>query len=87
IPHGSLTVFSAHGVGRDVVQEAHDLGLQAIDATCPLVTKVHLQAQKHSRQGREVIIIGHREHVEVQGTLGQLDGPARVVGTEGEARN
>lgn len=87
IPKGNLTIFSAHGVGRDVEQEAHDLGLQPIDATCPLVTKVHHQAQKHSRQGREVIIIGHREHVEVRGTLGRLEGPAQVIATEAEARN
>ncbi len=87
IPRGALTIFSAHGVGQEVVSRAEALGLQAIDATCPLVTKVHLQAQKHSQQGREVIIIGHRDHVEVRGTLGRLPGPARVVGTEEEARS
>jgi 4-hydroxy-3-methylbut-2-enyl diphosphate reductase len=87
IPAGSLTIFSAHGVSQDVVETAEELGLKAINATCPLVTKVHFQAQKHSRQGREIIIIGHRDHVEVRGTLGQLEGPAQVVATAEEAEN
>ncbi|MFA9461103.1 4-hydroxy-3-methylbut-2-enyl diphosphate reductase [Thiohalorhabdus methylotrophus] len=84
IPTGALTIFSAHGVGRRVARAARERGLDTVDATCPLVSKVHLQARKYSREGRELILIGHRRHVEVQGTLGQLEGPARVVATPEE---
>ncbi|MEY2689874.1 MAG: hypothetical protein RL375_4073 [Pseudomonadota bacterium] len=79
IPPGSVTVFSAHGVAQRVVDEARARQLRVIDATCPLVAKVHLQAQRYAAQGRLVIIIGHAGHDEVEGTLGSIDGSARVV--------
>jgi 4-hydroxy-3-methylbut-2-enyl diphosphate reductase len=72
VPAGATIVFSAHGVARSVVDEAADRGLDALDATCPLVTKVHFEAQRHARLGRRVVLIGHAGHPEVQGTMGQL---------------
>jgi 4-hydroxy-3-methylbut-2-enyl diphosphate reductase len=81
IPVGAVTIFSAHGVSRRVVAEAAARSLEVIDATCPLVAKVHLQAQRYAAQGFVVIIIGHAGHDEVEGTLGSIDGPARVVST------
>jgi 4-hydroxy-3-methylbut-2-enyl diphosphate reductase len=73
IPHGATAIFSAHGVAAAVVQEAQRKNLQVIDATCPLVTKVHLEAARHARAAREVVLIGHAGHVEVLGTLGRYD--------------
>lgn len=81
IPHGAVTVFSAHGVSQRVVSEAAARELKVIDATCPLVAKVHLQAQRYASRGCTVIIIGHVGHDEVEGTLGSIDGPALVVST------
>ena len=71
IPHGSTVVFSAHGSPPDDFQKAEERGLQVIDATCPLVTKVHNEAKKYSGEGRKVILVGHRGHQEVIGTMGQ----------------
>lgn len=85
IPRGAITVFSAHGVSDAVVDNAHNHGLDIIDATCPLVTKVHLQARRYSSSEHELIIIGHRGHAEVEGTCGRVDGPVHVVGTVEEA--
>jgi 4-hydroxy-3-methylbut-2-enyl diphosphate reductase len=79
IPFGAVTVFSAHGVGNDVVDEARLRRLRVIDATCPLVAKVHLQARRYARERRTVVIVGHRGHDEVEGTLGTIDGQAHVV--------
>ena len=79
IPERAVTVFSAHGVTRQVAQAAAARGLRVIDATCPLVAKVHLQAQRHARAGRTVLVIGHPGHDEVVGTLGAIDGPAHVL--------
>ncbi|MBI4517907.1 MAG: 4-hydroxy-3-methylbut-2-enyl diphosphate reductase [Deltaproteobacteria bacterium] len=70
VPAGSLLIFSAHGVSPAVREQACSGGLRVIDATCPLVTKVHLQALKYAREGYEILLIGHRGHVEVEGTLG-----------------
>lgn len=81
IPTGSVTIFSAHGVSTAAVEAAKENGLQIIDATCPLVTKVHLQAQKYHRQGDELIIIGHAGHPEVEGTHGRVKGPVHVLAT------
>jgi len=78
IPAGAITVFSAHGVSNRVVERAAARGLRVIDATCPLVAKVHLQAQKYARQGYAVVVIGHAGHEEVEGTLGCLGDDARV---------
>ena len=71
IPDGNTVIFSAHGVSQSVRREAEARDLQIFDATCPLVTKVHLEVARHSRNGHEVILIGHRGHPEVEGTMGQ----------------
>jgi 4-hydroxy-3-methylbut-2-enyl diphosphate reductase len=80
IPEGAVTVFSAHGVSTAVVNEARERGLQVIDATCPLVTKVHLQAERYSQRGYTIVIVGHAGHEEVEGTRGSVTGPVHVVG-------
>lgn len=82
IPPGALTIFSAHGVPKQVIAEAKARGLPAIDATCPLVTKVHHQARHYVAQGRRLILIGHAGHAEVVGTMGQVDAPSLLVGSE-----
>ena len=79
IPDEAVTVFSAHGVSRTVEEEAQARGLDVIDATCPLVRRVHVEGRRHAREGRAVIVIGHREHVEVEGILGQIEGETHVV--------
>ena len=71
IPPGSVVVFSAHGSPPEDFQKAEELGLRVIDATCPLVTKVHNEARKYAREGRRVVLVGHRGHQEVRGTMGQ----------------
>ena len=81
VPAGAVTIFSAHGVSEAKVEEARARRLEVIDATCPLVAKVHLQAQKYSREGLEVIIVGHPGHPEVEGTRGRISGPVHVVST------
>lgn len=81
VPPGAVTIFSAHGVSKKVVNQAALSQLQVIDATCPLVTKVHLQAQRYHRQGHELIIVGHIGHEEVEGTMGSVDGPVHVIST------
>jgi 4-hydroxy-3-methylbut-2-enyl diphosphate reductase len=73
IPPGATAIFSAHGVAAEVVQRAHRKNLNVIDATCPLVTKVHLEAARHAKAAREVVLIGHAGHVEILGTLGRYD--------------
>ncbi len=72
IPDGAVAIFSAHGVPKDVRHRAEERDVLPIDATCPLVTKVHLEAEKYHQQGREIILIGHEGHPEVIGTLGQI---------------
>lgn len=81
IPTGSLVVFSAHGVSREVQDDAKARGLRVFDATCPLVTKVHVEVTKMRAAGLEVIMIGHQGHPEVEGTLGQADGGMYLVET------
>ncbi len=76
IPDGATVLFSAHGVSQAIVAEAERRGFQFFDATCPLVSKVHMQVVRYSRQGRECILIGHAKHPEVEGTLGHYDNPA-----------
>jgi 4-hydroxy-3-methylbut-2-enyl diphosphate reductase len=71
VPDGNTVIFSAHGVSQQVRQEAAGRGLEVFDATCPLVTKVHMQVARHCRQGRDVVLIGHAGHPEVEGTMGQ----------------
>ncbi|MEE9332068.1 MAG: 4-hydroxy-3-methylbut-2-enyl diphosphate reductase [Methylophilaceae bacterium] len=81
IPKGSTVIFSAHGVSKAVRTEAESRGLTAYDATCPLVTKVHIEVQKMRQQGMELIMIGHKGHPEVEGTMGQSDGGIFLVET------
>lgn len=73
VPQGATVIFSAHGVSRAVQQEAQTRGLKVFDATCPLVTKVHMEVTRYAREAREVILIGHQGHPEVEGTMGQFD--------------
>jgi 4-hydroxy-3-methylbut-2-en-1-yl diphosphate reductase len=73
VPQGATVIFSAHGVSNAVVEEARVRGLTVFDATCPLVTKVHMEVQRYAREGRDVILIGHAGHPEVEGTLGRFD--------------
>jgi 4-hydroxy-3-methylbut-2-enyl diphosphate reductase len=84
VPDGAITVFSAHGVSRKVVNEALERGLPTLDATCPLVSKVHNQGRHYIARGRTLILIGHAGHPEVEGTLGQIDGPTYLVQNEAE---
>src|SRR5213596_3048854 len=79
VPAGSIVVFSAHGVSRAVRAEAETRGLKVFDATCPLVTKVHLEVAKMREHGREVVMIGHAGHPEVEGTMGQSEGGIHLV--------
>ncbi|WP_353151841.1 4-hydroxy-3-methylbut-2-enyl diphosphate reductase [Pollutimonas bauzanensis] len=80
-PAGAIVVFSAHGVAQAVRVEAEKMGLKVFDATCPLVTKVHIEVAKMRAAGREIIMIGHKGHPEVEGTLGQADGGMYLVET------
>jgi len=85
VPEGAVTIFSAHGVSRAVVEEGGAMGLRIIDATCPLVTKVHREIIRHVEQGRQVILIGHRGHPEVDGAMGQVpSGQALLVESEAD---
>ncbi len=81
IPDESTVIFSAHGVSRAVRDAARDRGLRIFDATCPLVTKVHVEVAKMREQGRQIIMIGHAGHPEVEGTMGQSDGGIHLVET------
>jgi 4-hydroxy-3-methylbut-2-enyl diphosphate reductase len=82
VPTGAITIFSAHGVARLVEQDAKRRGLRVLDATCPLVAKVHGQGKRYVAQGRVVILVGHAGHPEVEGTMGQVPGPVLLVQTE-----
>src|SRR5512143_1660608 len=79
VPAGATVVFSAHGVSKAVRAEAAARGLTVFDATCPLVTKVHVEVAKMREQGREIVMIGHRGHPEVEGTMGQCNGGIHLV--------
>jgi 4-hydroxy-3-methylbut-2-enyl diphosphate reductase len=87
IPSDAVAIFSAHGVSRAVEDSAAARKLNVIDATCPLVTKVHNQGQRYSAQGRTVILIGHAGHAEVEGTLGRITGPIHLVETREDVFN
>lgn len=79
VPNGAVTIFSAHGVSHSVEDEARSRRLNVVDATCPLVSKVHKQGQRYSSLGRTIILIGHAGHVEIEGTLGRISGPVYLV--------
>ena len=81
VPRGSIVIFSAHGVSREVRAQADARGLRIFDATCPLVTKVHVEVARMRAAGREIIMIGHKGHPEVEGTLGQAEGGMYLVET------
>jgi 4-hydroxy-3-methylbut-2-enyl diphosphate reductase len=90
VPSGATVIFSAHGVSHAVEDEARERGLTVFDATCPLVTKVHMEVQRYAREGREVILIGHAGHPEVEGTMGRFDtssgGRMYLVGSAEDVR-
>jgi len=81
VPAGNTVIFSAHGVSKAVRAEAEQRGLRVFDATCPLVTKVHIEVDKMRTSGREIIMIGHQGHPEVEGTMGQAEGGMHLVET------
>ena len=81
VPAGNTVIFSAHGVSQEVRQEAEARGLSVFDATCPLVTKVHIEVAKMRKAGREIVMIGHKGHPEVEGTMGQAEGGMYLVET------
>jgi 4-hydroxy-3-methylbut-2-enyl diphosphate reductase len=81
VPEGALLVFSAHGVSPAVKKEAQERGLRTLDATCPLVTKVHIEALRFARDGYDIVLVGHRGHVEVEGTLGHAPERMHLVET------
>ena len=87
IPVGAITIFSAHGVSDRVEEDAAIRGLDVIDATCPLVSKVHREAKKYEDEGYEIILIGHRGHPEVEGTRGRVKKEVILVTNEEDARN
>ena len=87
VPAGATVVFSAHGVSRGVRDEAQALGLRVFDATCPLVTKVHVEVGRMRDQGREIVMIGHRGHPEVEGTMGQTSGGMHLVESARDVSN
>ena len=87
IPVGAITIFSAHGVSDKVEEDALNRGLDVIDATCPLVSKVHREAKKYEEEDYEIILIGHRGHPEVEGTSGRVKKPVILVTNEEDARN
>jgi 4-hydroxy-3-methylbut-2-en-1-yl diphosphate reductase len=87
VPAGNTVIFSAHGVSKAVQTEATARGLRVFDATCPLVTKVHIEVAKMRRDGREIIMIGHQGHPEVEGTMGQAEGGMYLVETIDDVAN
>jgi 4-hydroxy-3-methylbut-2-enyl diphosphate reductase len=84
VPDGAVTIFSAHGVPQTVIDEAAERGLPVLDATCPLVSKVHSQGKRYVSQGRTLVLIGHAGHPEVEGTMGQVGAPAHLVSSEAD---
>jgi len=88
VPEGAPVVFSAHGVAKTVVSEAERRKMIAVDATCPLVTKVHIEAHRHEREGAHILLIGHRGHPEVEGTMGQVpEGTMTLIETPEDAED
>ncbi|MFX1674416.1 4-hydroxy-3-methylbut-2-enyl diphosphate reductase [Paraburkholderia sp. A2WS-5] len=84
VPEGAVAIFSAHGVAKTVEQAADERGLDVLDATCPLVTKVHVQGRQYVAAGRTLILIGHAGHPEVEGTIGQIPGTVLLVQSEAD---
>lgn len=86
IPRGATVLFSAHGIPPSIRQEAHALGLVAVDATCPFVTKVHQEVKRFAAQGYSILLIGHHKHDEIIGVAGEAPGQVTVIATEEDAR-
>jgi 4-hydroxy-3-methylbut-2-en-1-yl diphosphate reductase len=84
VPEGGVTIFSAHGVASAVEARAARRGLPVIDATCPLVSKVHSEGQRYAKEGREIILVGHAGHPEIEGTMGRITGRVHLISTPGE---
>ena len=84
VPDGAVTIFSAHGVARSVIDEASARNLPVLDATCPLVSKVHNQGRRYVSEGRTLVLIGHAGHPEVEGTMGQVGAPTYLVSSEAD---
>ncbi|MFX1764524.1 4-hydroxy-3-methylbut-2-enyl diphosphate reductase [Paraburkholderia sp. A1RI-2L] len=84
VPEGAVAIFSAHGVAKTVERAADERGLDVLDATCPLVTKVHVQGRQYVAAGRTLILIGHAGHPEVEGTIGQIPGTVLLVQSEAD---
>ena len=84
IPNGAITVFSAHGVSEKVEQDASVRSLRTLDATCPLVSKVHIEGSRYAAKGYDIILIGHENHPEVEGTVGQIPGRVLLVSDVGD---
>jgi 4-hydroxy-3-methylbut-2-enyl diphosphate reductase len=87
VPDGAMTIFSAHGVAKKVEQDAAARHLPVIDATCPLVAKVHNEGRRYARQDREIVLVGHAGHAEVEGTIGQVPGTVHLVQTAADVAN
>jgi len=87
VPAGSILIYSAHGVPQSVRREAEERGLTVFDATCPLVTKVHVQVTRLRQQGKEIVMIGHKGHPEVEGTMGQSEGGMYLVETPDDVQH
>ncbi|HEX3885810.1 MAG TPA: 4-hydroxy-3-methylbut-2-enyl diphosphate reductase, partial [Stellaceae bacterium] len=79
VPPGAVTIFSAHGVASAIETGADERGLRVIDATCPLVSKVHIEGQRYANQGREIVLIGHAGHPEIEGTMGRITGRVYLI--------
>ena len=79
VPAEAVTIFSAHGVAEEIENHAKKRGLQVIDATCPLVSKVHTEGQRYAKHGREIILIGHEGHPEIEGTMGRIPGGVHLI--------
>jgi 4-hydroxy-3-methylbut-2-en-1-yl diphosphate reductase len=86
VPEGAVAIFSAHGVAKTVERAAEERDLDVLDATCPLVTKVHVQGRQYVAQGRTLILIGHAGHPEVEGTIGQIPGTVLLVQSEADVQ-
>jgi 4-hydroxy-3-methylbut-2-enyl diphosphate reductase len=79
VPPGAVTIFSAHGVASEIERRAGERGLPVIDATCPLVSNVHIEGQRYANQGREIVLIGHAGHPEIEGTMGRINGRVHLI--------
>lgn len=87
VPEGAVIIFSAHGVSEAVEKHACERGLTVLDATCPLVSKVHTEGQRYANNGREIIMVGHEGHPEIEGTLGRVPGKVHLISTAADVQS